>query len=60
MYNSRVENGNMFLYINYINNQEFIINSRMLDFLMVEWNKDDSIIFGKYNKLYSKEGDMSK
>lgn len=36
--------------VNYLNAQEFVINEEMLMFLLKEWQRDDSIIFGKYNK----------
>jgi DNA-directed RNA polymerase len=60
MYKSKVVNDKMFLYINYINNQEFVINTKMLHFLIAEWHKDNSKIFGKYNKIYRKDSDLSK
>jgi DNA-directed RNA polymerase len=36
--------------VNYLNAQKFEINEDMLDFLLEDWEKDDSLIFEKYNK----------
>lgn len=36
--------------VNYLNAQQFEVNSDMLDFLLLEWEKDNGLIFGKYNK----------
>ena len=38
--------------VNYLNSIPFEINSTMLEFLLEEWNSDNSIIFKNYNKLH--------
>lgn len=38
--------------INYLNSQVFEVNKNMLEFVLEEWNKDDSVIFENCNKLH--------
>lgn len=39
--------------VNFLNYQEFMINDEMLEYLLSEWKKDNSIIFSVYNKPHS-------
>nr|QWO71452.1 RNA polymerase [Calocybe cyanea] len=49
--NSVVSNTQI-LSVNYLNNVPFIINNTMLEFLLFEWKKENSLIFKIYNKLH--------
>nr|QWO71453.1 RNA polymerase [Calocybe gambosa] len=43
--------------VNYLNSIPFEINKTMLNYLLQEWKKDNSIIFKNYNKLINTETD---
>jgi hypothetical protein len=43
-----------------LNAQAFEINHDMLDYLITEWGKDNSLIFGVYNKPWQNDKDVAQ
>ena len=39
--------------VNYQSRMKFRVNKEMVDFLKVEWGKEDSVLFKTYNKPYA-------
>lgn len=38
--------------INFLNKQQFVINNDMLNYLLKEWELENSVLFEGYNKCY--------